>query len=304
MSISDQPVVKSSMYRLSVIVAEEMAVKNLAEIFEVLNPKSHPEIEFLLCTGSDKKGLLAVPNLPNVRVIAAPYGTRIPLLWRDGIRAAEADRVALTTAHCVPSSDWLERILAYSLDDNCVAVGGAIENAANDSNVGAMVYLLRYVRFTAAKASALVDDIAADNAVYRKADIVEHSDLLDIGFWEPSFHQRFIAEGKQLRFDNQLVVVHKNCYTARQFIGQRFSHGIEFGMARGIAMSVARRLMMILLSPLIPVVFIRKIVRSARSDPQFNFAMNRALMWLLVFVLAWSLGETIGYIKALLNRSR
>ena len=139
--------------------------------------------------------------------------------------------------------------------------------------------------------------MAADNALYRKADILAHEDLLKIGFWEPSFHERFLAEGKSLEFDNQLVVVHHNCYTAKQFVRQRYSHGIEFGAARARTMTGPRRLMMIALAPLIPVVFTRKIMASARQDNRFNLGLNREMGWLLVFVLAWSAGEAVGYIR-------
>ena len=100
-----------------------------------------------------------------------------------------------------------------------------------------------------------------------------------------------------MTFDNDLVVVHRNCYSTRQFIHQRFSHGIEFGMARAKVMNAPRRLMMIALSPLIPVVFTRKIMAAARRDKQFNLGLNRDMFWLLVFVLAWSIGETVGYAK-------
>jgi hypothetical protein len=55
--------------------------------------------------------------------------------------------------------------------------------------------------------------------------------------------------------------------------------------------------MMIALAPLIPVVFTRKIMASARQDNRFNLGLNREMGWLLVFVLAWSAGEAVGYIR-------
>lgn len=284
-------------YDLTVIIAEEMAAANLRDIFKTLQPENYPRVEFLVCSGSDPSRLGGVPDKANVRIVPAQSDNRIPVLWADGIRAAQAGKVALTTAHCVPRGDWLERLLAYPLDGTQVAVGGAIENAKNDSRIGRAIYLLRYVRYTGARPSGLSEDLAADNALYRKADILAHDDLLRIGFWEPSFHQRFLAEGKSLEFDNQLIVIHHNCYTAKQFIRQRYSHGIEFGAARAKAMPVAKRLMMIALSPLIPVVFARKIIATARKDNQFNLGLNREVGWLLFFILVWSAGETVGYIR-------
>ncbi|HBX39380.1 MAG TPA: hypothetical protein DEG64_02625 [Marinobacter adhaerens] len=284
-------------YDLTVIIAEEMASANLGLIFSTLRPSDYPAVEFLVCSGSDRTLLADVPEKPNVRIVTAQSDNRIPLLWADGIREATAHKIALTTAHCVPTNDWLDRLLAYPMDGNQVAVGGAIENAENDTRIGGVIYLLRYVRYTGARPSGPARDLAADNALYRKADILAHEDLLKIGFWEPSFHERFLAEGKSLEFDNQLVVVHHNCYTAKQFVRQRYSHGIEFGAARARTMTGPRRLMMIALAPLIPVVFTRKIMASARQDNRFNLGLNREMGWLLVFVLAWSAGEAVGYIR-------
>tara|TARA_R110001599_G_scaffold81464_1_gene219697 strand:- start:8380 stop:9291 length:912 start_codon:yes stop_codon:yes gene_type:complete len=284
-------------YALTVIIAEEMATANLRDIFTHLQPESHPSVEFLVCTGRDRSMLDGVPDRKNVRIIRAHADSRIPLLWRDGIRAAQADKVALTTAHCVPPQSWIKQLLAYPLEGKQVAVGGAIENVENDTTVGRVIYLLRYVRYTKSRPNGRVDDLAADNALYRKADILAHDDLLEIGFWEPSFHERFLAEGKIMQFDNELLVVHKNCYGIKQFMRQRYSHGIEFGMARAKVMSVTKRFAMIALSPLIPLVFTRKIMATARRDKQFDLGFNRDMFWLLVFVLAWSVGETLGYIK-------
>lgn len=284
-------------YELTVIIAEEMATANLQRIFRVLQPENYPRVEFLVCSGSDRSLLCDVPVRANIRIIPAQSDNRIPVLWADGIRAAKAEKVALTTAHCVPRTDWLDRLLAYPLDGIQVGVGGAIENANNDARIDRAIYLLRYARYTVARPSGLAEDLAADNALYRKADILAHEDLLKIGFWEPSFHERFLAEGKSLEFDNKLIVVHHNCYTAKQFVRQRYSHGIEFGAARAKAMTGAKRLMMITLSPLIPVVFTRKVMAYARQDKRFNLALKRDMGWLLVFILAWSAGETVGYIK-------
>jgi len=284
-------------YQLTVVIAEEMAEANLPEIFSHLQPKHYPDVEFLVCTSSVTRLLHGVPQAINVRIISAEPGTRIPLLWRDGIREAKAEKVALTTAQCVPSPDWLGQLMTYDLSENLVAVGGVIENVKNDKPVGRASYLLRYINYAKSRISGEVLDIAADNSLYRKIDILRHKDLLEIGFWEPSFHKRFKTDGLKMLFDNELLVVHRNCYTAKQFMIQRFSHGIEFGRERAKSMTLARRLMMIGLSPLIPLIFLKKIMDKTRLDGQYKLSFNLDFFWLLVFILTWACGETIGYGK-------
>ncbi len=292
--------IKTAMqYALTVVIAEEMATDNLIDIFDNLQPELHLDVEFLLCSASDTSLLSDIPEAVNVQLITAAPGTRIPLLWRDGIRKASAEKVALTTAQCIPSKQWIEQLLAKDLSGNLVAVGGAIENVENDNPVGRAIYLLRYVNYTKARSCGEVPDLAADNALYRKADILMHEDLLKIGFWEPSFHKRFIADGLKMQFDNTLIVIHRNCYSIKQFMHQRYSHGIEFGMERATSMPQIKRLMMICLSPLIPLIFLKKILKKARLDDRFKLRFNLDFFWLFVFILAWALGETIGYGKRL-----
>lgn len=285
-----------SEYDVTVIIAEELAAGNLQRVFAALDPGRRPRVEFIVCSSSPVAALPGVPELDNVRVLQAAGNARIPVLWRDGIKAASAAYVALTTAHCVPAVDWLDRLLSYDLAGELVAVGGAIENRQGDCAHGRAIHMLRYVRYPKARPATLTSDLAADNAIYRKAAIMAYPELLELGFWEPSFHERFVAGGLVMRYDPELVVIHHNQYGVRQFMAQRYEHGIEFGAARAEAMSTARRCLMLCLSPLIPFVFGRKILTQAHS---YGLRIGSATEagWLVVFLLAWSVGETLGYLR-------
>ena len=145
-------------------------------------------------------------------------------------------------------------------------------------------------------------DLAADNAVYRRSDLLRHDDLLRLGFWEPSFHSRFRAEGIRLLLDPALRIIHRNCYTAREFVAQRFAHGKEFGLSRGRGRSLARRLLLIFLAPgIFPVLMYRRVTGS-RQKPELRKQLKGAWVWLAIFTLAWAAGETCGYFTSLKGR--
>lgn len=286
-------------YALSVIVAEEQAAGNLPAVLAALRPEAYPEVEFLFCSTDPARLEGRLPKLANLRLLAGQPGERIPLLWRDGIRAARSERVALTSAHSVPREDWLRVLLCIELSRQVVAVGGVIRNAPDSDALGRAIYALRYCNYTASREEGVTGDLAADNAIYRRQDILEQESLLELGFWEPSFHERFLAAGRQMRFSRELEVVHRNLYSARAFLGQRFSHGIEFGLARAQSMSLGRRLLMIFLAPLLPLVFLDKLLRKARSDREIALGFGADFLWLVVFVFAWCLGEELGYLRSL-----
>ncbi|MFZ5610039.1 MAG: glycosyltransferase [Pseudomonadota bacterium] len=284
---------------LSIIVALHQGEANVPAILERLAPARHPDSEFLLCAATaDALTPGLVPRLDNVRLLHCPESRLVPHLWRDGIIAAKGRHVALTTAHCLPAADWVERLKAAQ-DGPWAGVGGTIEVEAQAGALGKAIHLLRYLRFAPPQEARDVADIAADNALYRRAAVLRHDDLLHDGFWEPAFHRRFLAAGQRLRLDPTLRMHLRNRYGARQFIAQRFAHGQAFGRERMAAFPFARRLAYLALSPALPLIVLVKLAALALRRGDRARQLLHALPWLMVFVLAWTLGEASGYAAGL-----
>jgi hypothetical protein len=287
---------------LSVVIAVQMAQQNLPEIMRHLACERHPEVEFLVCyTDADPDVPRLLENQGNIRMLQGLPGSLIPQLWRDGILAAHHATVAITTAHCIPDEDWLQCLLQTDLQ-GVAGIGGVIENHPDSDARGWAIYMLRYISFAPPQAARRIEEIAADNAVYRRTAILQYQDLLQKGFWEPSFHARFRAAGLFLALDPRLRVTHHNRYSAWQFFGQRFAHGREFGLARADQLQWFKRILLIALSPLLPLVFLRKIVAAVRRQPQHRRRLGRAFPWLCFFLLGWGLGEARGYMESIAQR--
>jgi hypothetical protein len=288
---------------LSIVIAVQHAQGNLPDIIAALRPAAYPDVEFIFChTPADPWTSALVGVGENIRVLHSQPGSLIPTLWRDGIVAALGEKVATTTAHCIPEADWVERLASANLKE-VVGVGGTIGNASQSDAKGWAILMLRYSAFSLPQAPREVNEIAADNALYRRRDILRHADLLARGFWEPSFHARFRAEGLRLCLDPALRVTHRNRYTAAQFAIQRLAHGYEFGFSRGSALPMSKRLRLTLLSPGVPVVLLRRIMAAIRDKPVVHARLPRAFFWLTAFLLSWSAGEAIGYIATLFSSS-
>jgi Glycosyl transferase family 2 len=288
---------------LSIVVAVQHAQKNVAEIVRAVAPAVHPQVELLFChTAADPEVPELVGSQSEIRLISGPPGSLIPHLWRDGILAARGERVATTTAHCIPAQGWIEALMAADLKD--AAYGGIIKNDSNADAKARAIFLLRYSAFAPPEIKRDVREIAADNALYRRSDLLRHTDLLQLGFWEPSFHSRFQVEGIRLILDPELQVIHRNRYSAREFIAQRFAHGHEFGLARARSQSFSflRNLLFIFLAPCIFVILINRIVSAARQKSELRKQLKGAWVWLAVFTLAWTVGETSGYASSIRDR--
>jgi hypothetical protein len=263
-----------SAIKLSIVVGVQHAQDNVAEIVRAVAPALHPDVELLFCyTTADPDVPVLVGAQGQVRVISSPRGSLIPHLWRDGILSSRGERVATTTAHCIPAAGWVEEIAA---DLENTAIGGIIANDPNADGKARAIFLLRYLAFASPDAKRYVKELAADNAVYRRSDLLRHEDLLRLGFWEPSFHSRFHSEGIKLVLDPMLRVVHHNRYTAQEFIAQRFAHGLEFGLSRGRTRSFLRKLLLIVLSPGIFPLLMHRIVTASRRKPELRKQLKGA----------------------------
>lgn len=287
---------------LSVVVAVQDAQANVPAIVQRLACERHPDVEFLVGYTERDPGVPGLlPPLANVRAYAGAPGSLIPHLWRDGIRAAASARVAVTTAHCVPAEDWVAALRQADLTE-AAGVGGTIENDPACGHLGWAIHIQRYAPYTPPQRARRAEDIAADNAVYRRADILRHAELLDEGFFEPRFHALFRASGPGLALDPRIRVTHRNRYRAATFFGQRYEHGRQFGAARARALPLGRRLVLAVAAPVLPLVFLRKIVRNARRHEVLREHWVGALPWLAFFLAGWGAGEALGYWGSLARR--
>lgn len=292
---------------LAVVVAIEFGEANLDTVLAHLAPDAHPNVEYFFCRARANEheawpaALTATPP-PNVHRIDGAAQARIPHLWRDGIVAATAPWVALLTAHCIPARDWLDAVLALSWGETDAGIGGWFENDAEAKAADWALYLLRYVKFSLPRTETGCDNVAADNAVYRRSEVMRHPDLLARGFWEPEFHRRFFARGMRLRLVPELRVVHRNRYAVSQFAHQRRDHGYTFGSDRARRSGLGKLLIYLVASPLVPAVLFAKIEAGARRALEHRVTPMGTRLWLLYFITHWASGEARGLACELLRR--
>lgn len=281
--------------RLSIVIGVQHAQANLVDIMRMLRPPAHPAVEFIFChTDADADVPALVGTEGQVRALRSPEGSLIPHLWRDGILAARGERICTATAHCVPTADWVDALLGAELGQT-VAAGGTIENDPNSNAIGRAIFLQRYATYSPPQEKREVHDLAADNALYLLSQLSRHTDLLQHGFWEPSFHKRFQAEGLRMALDPSLRVIHRNRYGAGQYMRQRLAHGREFGLTRAMAYGLPRRLLLLVLAPAVLPLMLSRILWRALSKPALRKQLATAWFWLPLFVLAWVVGEASGY---------
>ena len=279
---------------LSIVVAVWKKTTGLERCLAAFLAQLDDACELIVAVGVD---LPPMPTAdPRVQWLRLPHALLIPELWSRGMERANGRHVAITTAHFEPALDWVRVVRAAHARLDAAGIGGPIDAPRGGSAKDWATYFLRYSNTFHLVGEQTVHDIPGDNASYDAAALKRHWGAIARGFWEPDFHRLVLAEGRTLAWVPQMRVTQRASYPFGAFCRQRLLHGREFGSSRVRDNGRGERLVRLLLSPLIPFVFLVKIsgrvVKSGRDRAAFVYS----LPVLFAFVLVWALGEAWGYV--------
>jgi glycosyltransferase involved in cell wall biosynthesis len=288
----------SSKPKLSIVLASHDARASVADCLRAIENQSRGvEYEIIVVDNSNDGTEEIIPReFSSIKLVYAPRDRFIPQLWGIGINESCGDIIVLTTTHFIPANKWIAEILKIH-EESHAGVGGAIENDEGGGVISWAVYFCRYSRYMLPFVQQYVDDFAADNASYKRRDLEFVKPAMADGFWEVFIHQAMQRENMSLLLNPKIVVSYKNSFTFYGFMRQRFSHGKQFGKTRAGYISVTKRMALILLSPLIPFVYLYRISKRIFGKKRNVRKFLVSLPILFLFLTSWSLGELLGYLQ-------
>ena len=284
---------------LSIVVASCNAVVSIRDCLSCLVRQVDERIELIVVDNSDDGTTEIVrTDFPQIQLMTRPKNALINELWSAGIKESSGEIVALTTAHCIPSDDWIQQVLDGHLAE-AAGVGGTIDGDPLSSLTDWAVCFCRYNHFLPPVTAGEVDDIPADNASYKRAPLFRHEAQWRDGFWEPQLHRALALEGQVLRIAPAMRVRHRHSYNFSGFLMQRFLHGRKYGSWRASTLGFAKRALMLAASPLIPFVLLQRTTRRVLQKGRNRSKFFAALPIIAAFYVAWACGEAAGYAKGL-----
>jgi hypothetical protein len=234
----------------------------------------------------------AAREFPEARVIPVASGTPIPAMRARAIATAAAATVAVIEDHVRVPAGWAARVLALRAEGHRV-VGGGVRNGATASLVDQAAFLCEY-----SAALALPEGpgewLPGNNTAYDRALLRDLEPVLAGGRWEDGLHEAIRARGIPLWRASGLVAEHWKHYTAREYLSQRYLYSRSFAGLRLAGASTWQRAGHGVLAFGLPPVLLARILSRARRAGVPAVLLLRALPLLLLFVLAWALGETAG----------
>lgn len=252
------------------------------------------EIIVVDCVGATVTDFIRT-EYPDVQVIAFDERKSVPQLRAAGMLAARGRVIAITEDHCIPAADWFTSLVAAHARYPELAIGGAVDNAANERRIDWAVYVCEYLNFASPVTAGFVHDLPGPNVSYKRETLDLIRPMLTDGYWENFIHNHLESEGHALRSEPSLVVWHKKHFTWGSFLSERFHYGRWFAGTRNRFSSPAKRAFYLLFSPLLPPLILRRLVKRAQLRPQLMPEFRRSLPLIAVFTLAWALGEFVGY---------
>jgi glycosyltransferase involved in cell wall biosynthesis len=133
-------------YDVSVIVPSYQSIATIAYCLNALqNQVTNFSYELIVAdSSSDGTGEFIASHFPEVQLICLSQRTLPGLARNVGIETAKAELVAFTDADCVPEPLWLDKTIHRHAQEDCVAVGGAVQNALPLNPIAWSGYLLEF----------------------------------------------------------------------------------------------------------------------------------------------------------------
>ena len=282
---------------VSVVVAAWQDIAGLAECLDALASQHGNGTEVIVVSNAT-----CPPHLKHrygdVAWVEAAGDLPIPALWGLGMQRSSRDVVALTTAHFTPAADWVPAIRSSHSRLDSPAIGGPIDPPRGGGLVDWATYFMRYSAYARCDREEAREDLAGDNASYKRAAVLAHADLLRDGFWEQDFHRRFRRAGGTLTLVPQMRVRQRLSFGFRRFLRQRFAHGRRFGRTRLAGRGAGAGVVHLLASPLVPAILLARITGRVLRGGRDLGPFVAALPVLGCFILAWTAGEASGYLDA------
>lgn len=278
------------LHRPSIAIASFREVDGLEHTLRAVAAQTAPAVEVVVARAGDDIDELSARH-PQVRFLAFPVGTALPVLRGQALAAASGDPVALTEDHCVPEPGWLEA-LAAARATGAEVVGGGMSHSRSGRLIEWGAYFSEYGFFSHARPLAPgLPLITGANVAYARPLVAEVAGWMTAGAWENVVHDRLAARGTRFAFTREARVQHRHRYQFPAFCADRYQHGRDYARDRLRELG-ANRWARAVITPLLPLALFLRVARAAAAESRAAFWA--ASPYTLAFLTAWSVGEAAG----------
>jgi len=212
-----------------------------------------------------------------------------------GLAAAQGPIVAMIEDRVLPETDWARMMLELHAEMPHAVIGGPVLPPVGPA-LGEALHLCDYGRYTPPIIEGARDYITDVNLAYKRGPLFDTQALWQERYHETTVHWAMQSAGETLFLSSVPAVRYqRESLSLRTVLAERWAWGRLFAATRCGQLSVLGRAARAAIGPLLaPVLFLRIARRTAR--PPIH-QLIRLTPLLLALLLAWSLGESAGYLR-------
>ena len=211
-----------------------------------------------------------------------------------GIRRATAPLIALAEDHCFPDPQWAENLIKAHRGP-WAAVGPAVRNANPKSAVSWADLFIGYGPWLSPTIGREADFLPGHNTSYKRAHLLAYgSELESMMEAETLLHWDLRKNGHRLFLDPSVQVAHMNFSLWRSWLPVQFFNGRLFAGARVRKMTLWKRALFVVGSPVIPGLRLWRIWRDLEGGEQRQRFLLCAHA-LVVGLILDGVGQLVGY---------
>jgi hypothetical protein len=213
-----------------------------------------------------------------------------------GFHAARGEIICQLEDYAIPNPDWCAQIIHAHRELEHAVIGGAVEHAGQGALNWAL-YFLDFGRYQLPLREGAVAFLTDVNVSYKRRALEMVREHWAERYNEVNVHWALLAKNVTL-WQRPQIVVHEDRGTLSftRALQERYEWGRVFGSMRAREVSLARRVFLIVASPLLPRVLVWRIAYRVMTTRRHRRAFLRALPFALLMAAAWSLGEAAAYL--------
>jgi hypothetical protein len=283
--------------KLSVVVIVLAGGHHLERCLEALRrQESSPSMEVIV---PHREGMPSADSLgarfPEVRFLPMPGRSSYAQARTAGLRSARGEILAITEDQCIPPPQWCANVVAAHAGPH-VAVGGPVEKQEPDTPINWSIYLRELGTYMPPVHEGPSECLTDCNVSYKREALEAIAALWQGAFHEPQVHAALREHGGTLWLSPSMLTFQQRAMQLGPAILERYEFGRLYGSLRVETASPLRRLALALATPLLPIVLLGRVILTVLRKRRHVAACIRALPYLVLFSLAWSWGECLGYL--------
>jgi hypothetical protein len=282
---------------LSVVLATDTYATIRPVVDRFRKQTIHDRIELILIAPSADavSGVLAHGDeFAAIQIVEDPVTDLAPAR-AAGIRAASAPYVFVGETHSYPHRGFAEALLRR-LSESWIAVAPAFGNANPNGPLSWAGFLSDYGRWVEGTEAGETPEFPIYNVGVRRDALMALGDRLGPALahgdeWSVAFH----AAGHRAWFEPAARLDHVNVAPLRHWIHERILAGMLIANHRAGRWPLARRIVYFFGSPLLPLVFVARVLPGVRRTVTAKGLPASVLFWIGFGMTIKALGEMAGY---------